>query len=102
MTETNPAAGAITQGLATGVPDRGINLAVGVIGSEENPANLMFGGVLAVGIVGAVVARFRPRGMARALVSTAVAQTTVGVIAPARGGVSQRQARQHSVLRAAR
>lgn len=29
MTETNPSAGAITQGLATGVPNRGITLAVG-------------------------------------------------------------------------
>ncbi len=29
MTETNPPAGAITQGLAAGVPQRGITLAVG-------------------------------------------------------------------------
>ncbi len=57
-----------------------INLAVGIIGTEDNPANLMFGGVLAVGIIGAIIARFRPRGMARALVVTALAQALVAVI----------------------
>jgi hypothetical protein len=58
-----------------------INLAVGIIGSEDNPANLMYGGVLAVGILGAFLVRFRPDGMARALEATALAQTLVGVIA---------------------
>ncbi len=58
-----------------------MNLAVGIIGSEDNPANLMYGGVLAVGIIGAVFARFQPHGMARALVATAVAQAFVAVIA---------------------
>src|SRR5918992_4367323 len=37
-----------------------MNLAVGIIGSEDNPANLMYGGVLAVGIVGAIIARLQP------------------------------------------
>jgi hypothetical protein len=58
-----------------------VNLAVGIIGSEDNPANLMFGGVLAVGIIGAAIARFKPGGMARALVATALAQALVAVIA---------------------
>jgi hypothetical protein len=62
-----------------------MNLAVGVIGSEDHPANGMFGGVLAVGILGALAARFRPRGMARALVATALAQGLVGAIALAAG-----------------
>src|ERR671913_2653100 len=44
-----------------------MNLAVGIIGTEDNSLNLMFGGVLAVGIVGAVIARLQPHGMARAL-----------------------------------
>lgn len=61
------------------------NGAVGIIGSEDNPANLMFGGVLAVGLVGAAVARFRPQGMARALVATALAQALVAVIAAVAG-----------------
>ena len=58
-----------------------INLAVGIIGSENNPANLMFAGVLAVGIAGAIVARLRPAGMTRALLTTALAQVAVGLIA---------------------
>lgn len=58
-----------------------VNLAVGIIGSEDNPANLMYFGVLAIGIIGAVVARFRPHGMARALVATALAQMLVTVVA---------------------
>jgi MFS family permease len=58
-----------------------MNLAVGIIGNEENPANLMYGGVLAVGIVGAIMGRLQPHGMARALAATALAQASVGVIA---------------------
>ena len=58
-----------------------INLAVGIIGNEDNPANLMYGGVLAVGIIGAIIARFQPYGMSRALVATALAQLLVAVIA---------------------
>jgi hypothetical protein len=55
--------------------------AVGIIGSEDNNANLMYFGVLAVGIIGAIVARFRQHGMARALFATALAQALVGMIA---------------------
>ncbi len=58
-----------------------VNGAVGIIGSEDNDANLMYGGVLAVGVIGALLARFRPRGMARALFATAFAQAAVAVIA---------------------
>ncbi len=58
-----------------------MNLAVGLIGSEDNPANLMYGGVLAIGIIGALIARFQPQGMARALLVTALAQALVPVIA---------------------
>jgi hypothetical protein len=58
-----------------------VNLAVGLIGSEENPANLLYGGVLAVGIIGAVIARLRPNGMALALFAMALAQAIVPLIA---------------------
>lgn len=58
-----------------------MNLAVGIIGNEGNPANLMYIGVLAVGIIGALIARFQPHGMARALFATALAQALVAVIA---------------------
>jgi len=43
-----------------------LSLGVGIIGRDGDPANVMYFGVLAVGIIGALIARFRPRGMARA------------------------------------
>jgi hypothetical protein len=58
-----------------------MNLAVGLIGSENNHANLMYIGVLAVGIIGAFLTRFQPQGMARALFATALAQASVALIA---------------------
>ncbi|MDQ3645772.1 MAG: hypothetical protein M3345_02410, partial [Actinomycetota bacterium] len=54
---------------------------VGIIGADGDPANLMYFGVLAVGIIGAVVSRFRPHGMARALFATSLAQASVAAIA---------------------
>ena len=57
------------------------NLAVGFIGSEDNPANLLYGGVLAVGFVGAMVAQLRPRGMARAMFAAALTQLVVPFVA---------------------
>lgn len=57
-----------------------INAAVGVIGSEDNPANLMFFAVLAIAVGGAIWSRFAPSGMARAMTITAAAQAIVGAI----------------------
>lgn len=54
------------------------NMAVGIIGNEDNPANLLFFGVLAIGLAGALIARFRPAGMAATLVAMALAQTAIG------------------------
>ena len=58
-----------------------VNLAVGIIGSEDNPANLMYGGVFSVAVIGALVARFQPLGMARTMAATALAQTLIGITA---------------------
>jgi len=58
-----------------------VNGAVGIIGNENNPANLMYGGVLAVAVLGAMVARFRPPGLARAMVAAAIAQVLVLAVA---------------------
>jgi hypothetical protein len=58
-----------------------MNLAVGIIGSEDNPANLMYGGVLAFAGLGGFIVRFQPRGMAHVLAATAIAQAFVGVLA---------------------
>ncbi len=54
------------------------NLAVGMIGDEGNPYNLLFGGVIVTGLLGMILARFQPAGMAVAMVVTAVAQAAVG------------------------
>ena len=58
-----------------------VNGAVGTIGSEDEDINLLYSGVYAVGIIGALIARFHPRGMARALFATALAQALVPMIA---------------------
>ena len=62
-----------------------LNLAVGVIGKEGDPANLMYIGVLVVGIIGSIIARFRPQGMALVLLATAITQALVAVIAVVAG-----------------
>jgi len=58
-----------------------VNGAVGIIGNEGQPANLMYFGVFAVGIIGAAIVRFQPHGMARALFATALAQMLIPLIA---------------------
>lgn len=69
-----------------------LNGAVGIIGNAQNPANLMFAGVLAIGITGALIARFRPSGTARAMLATAFAQASVAAIAISAGpGVAHKQ-----------
>ena len=49
-----------------------LNAAAGLIGIEDDdPANLLCVGVLAIGLMGAIAARFQPLGLARALFATA-------------------------------
>jgi hypothetical protein len=62
-----------------------VNLAVGMIGNEGHPANLMYIGVLTVGVIGALIARFEPSGMARVLFAMALAQMLIAVIAQIAG-----------------
>ena len=57
-----------------------INVAVGIIGEPDEAANLMYIGVLLVGVSGVFVARFRSKEMARALLATAFAQALVAGI----------------------
>ena len=75
MTANRAYRAAVGVALATAFVLVWMNAAVGLIGSEDNPANSMHYGVLAVG------ARLRPRAMARSLVATALAQVAVAVIA---------------------
>jgi hypothetical protein len=67
--------------LTTGLLLIWVNGAVGLIGNEDNPANVMYGGVLLVGLIGAVMARLEPVGMAVTLFAMAVAQFMVPVVA---------------------
>ena len=71
-----------------------INLAVGIIGSEDNPVNLLYFCVLGVGIIGAAIARLRPPRMAHAMFATAIAQALVTVIALLIGGSAARALRE--------
>jgi hypothetical protein len=58
-----------------------MSVAAGLIGIEDDdPANMMYAGVLAIGLVGAFIARFKARGLARALFATALAQAVVGAV----------------------
>jgi hypothetical protein len=59
--------------------------AAGIIGSEDNPANLMFFVVILMAIAGAVAARFEAAGMARAMFVAAAAETLIAVIVVADG-----------------
>lgn len=67
-----------------------VNGAVGIIGSDDNPANLLHGAVLVVAIAGAVLARGRPAGMARAMYAAALAQMLVAATAVILGWGSPR------------
>ena len=55
--------------------------AVGLIGVEGDPFDLIYAGVLAVGVIGAMIARLRPPGMSRTLIAMALAQALVAVFA---------------------
>ncbi len=56
-----------------------VNGAVGIIG--DSSINLIYLGVPAVLIIGATVSRLKPKGMARALLATALTQALIPVIA---------------------
>ena len=57
-----------------------MNLAVGIIGEPDDLANLMYVGVLAIGVVGALTGRFQPGAMARTMFAMAGAQVLVTAI----------------------
>jgi hypothetical protein len=67
--------------VGTGFLTTWINLAVGIIGGENEAANIWFFGVIAVAVVGAALARLRPAGLVHAMQATAIAQAMVGVLA---------------------
>lgn len=62
-----------------------LSLGVGIIGADGDPANRMYFGIIAIGAIGSVIARFQPRGMARVLLAMAAAQALIAVVALAAG-----------------
>lgn len=58
-----------------------VNAAVGIIGSEDNPANALYLMVVMVLGVGAVLARLQAKKMAHALFVTAIATALVPILA---------------------
>lgn len=75
-----------------------VNGAVGFLGNEDNPANLIFAGVIAVAVLGSVISGFKARGMALAMFAAAAAQVAVGVIAWTQGWTSPGSAGLYEVV----
>lgn len=63
--------------LAAGFLTIWINLAVGIVGNEDNPVNALFFLVPLAVLVGAAAGAFRPQGMARAAAFAATVQIGV-------------------------
>ncbi|MBC6697575.1 hypothetical protein [Hymenobacter sp. BT190] len=57
------------------------NAAVGLVGSEDHPTNLLYGAVLLVALGGAIAARFRPLGTSNAMFAAALTYVAVTGIA---------------------
>ena len=55
--------------------------AVGIIGSENQPVNLMYWAVPAVLLIGSVISRFQPHGMSQTLFAAALVQVLIPVTA---------------------
>ena len=67
-----------------------VHAAVGLIGDGDDPVNLLFAGVLALALLGSIVVRFRPAGMARVMTLAAAAHLVaggLGTVTDPRGGV---------------
>ncbi|MEZ0244522.1 MAG: hypothetical protein ACAH11_14200 [Sphingomonas sp.] len=56
-----------------------MNLAVGIVGNEDNPANLGFYLVVVTALACSFTAAFRTEGMARAMIATAGVQALLGL-----------------------
>jgi hypothetical protein len=55
------------------------NGAVGMIGNGDDPYNLMFLGVIAIALLGSLLSRLRPAGMAWTMAAAGAAQAALGL-----------------------
>jgi len=69
---------AIALALAAGLVQIWINLAVGIVGSEDNPQNQGFFLIVAAAAACAFTARLEAKGMARAMLAAASLQLLLG------------------------
>ena len=74
-----PYLGGVVFAVGTGFVTVWANLAVGMIGDEGNPANLVFLGVLALAVLGTLAVRFQARAMAKVMLTVGALQALVGV-----------------------
>ncbi|MEM6784327.1 MAG: hypothetical protein AAF624_11410 [Bacteroidota bacterium] len=58
-----------------------VSLGVGIIGADGDPANLLYLSVIALGLLGSLVARFRAGGMVVVLRAMAIVQGGIGLYA---------------------
>lgn len=68
-----------------------VNMAVGLLGGESNPVNMLLLTVPVLGIVGAGLARLRPRGMVLVMVAMAVLHLALTTVAFVQGWRPLRQ-----------
>lgn len=73
----------------TGFLETWANLAVGFLGEPGNPANFLFFGIVGIALVGALLARLRPHGLAVAMTVAALAQVGGSVYAIVTGYVPE-------------
>jgi len=66
--------------VATGLLTVWITLAVGIVGAEDDPRNLVYFAVVGIAACSAVTALGNPRALARAMWATAAAQVLVGLL----------------------
>lgn len=65
-------------GLAAGFFLIWANAAVGYIGSEDNPYNQLFFGVVVIALAGSLIAGFKARGMALAMLTAGIVHAALG------------------------
>jgi hypothetical protein len=72
---------AIAFALLTGFATVWINLAVGIIGSEDELINLAYFGILALGLIAANIFRFKPEDMVKVMAAMTAALVPITIVA---------------------
>lgn len=72
---------AFSIGLAGALIIGWMNGAVGIIGSEDNPINMLYGTIYIIGLIGLIASRLRPKGMAVTQFGIAITLAVIPAIA---------------------